>query len=271
MKPVSESPPPGKLMQVRRRKGEATIDGELRWLARRLRQFGVSRRAVQAIVGDLRADLSEAVANGQPMESVLGPDLDKFAEEMAEAHGRAAVPGRFGLIALSLAVPLLAVAFVTYVWIAGGGPVLGFDYHSITFTSHETTRYEDGSSRTTEVENFGTWTPLVVYALATVLGVGTAFGVMALTLRIARDSRIGPTIQRLVVTMPMGGLVGITGAILLGAATNYSTKTHVIAAECMVAGVCIIFSIVVGREWARRLPRQGIRTVALTSQQPADS
>ncbi len=252
-------------------KANPTVEVEIRKLSRRLRSYGLRRSAVENITGDLRVDLNEAIATGGTIESVLGTNLDAFAAEVAEAHGRAAVPGRFVLISLSLAAPLLAVAFVTYVWIAGGGPVLGLEYHSITFTSHETTLSEDGSSRTAEVGNFPSWTPLAVYALATTFGVSAAFGLMALVLRIARDSRIGPTVWRLMMTMPVGGIVGITGSILLGAATNYSTRTHVIAAECMVAGALVVVSIVVGREWARRLPRERIQMGARPFRQPADS
>ncbi|MGE3076811.1 MAG: hypothetical protein AB7N24_07800 [Dehalococcoidia bacterium] len=229
-------------------------EDQLRKLARLLRRYGLKSGQIAGILEDLRADIGDFERDGGSIESVFGQNLEGFAAEIARAQGRAPVPGRHLTIVLSLAMPLVAVAFVTYAWIAGGGPVLGLDYHSISFTSHQTESFADGSVRTVEVESFPAWTPLAVYSAATLAGVGMAFGLLASMLRILGDTRIGATIQRLLVTLPVGGAVGVVAAMLVGNASGYSTTPQVVAGECLVAATFIVAAVVLAREWARLMP-----------------
>lgn len=223
-------------------------------LYRNLRRFGVPGSAAKVTIDDLRGDMVEAGS----LAALTGADLDRFAADVAREHGRAPVPGRHWLIVPLMAAPMLLVAFLTYVFVAGGGPAIGLDYHKVQFIEHETVQF-DGGGRTTEVESsFDEWLPLVAYFAGTALGVGGGFGLAALGLLIARDRCIGPTLRRCLVTLPLGGVIGVLTAVGIGASTNYSDAPHVILVE--VFAVCVFggLAIVVAREWARRLPRRNV-------------
>lgn len=227
---------------------------ELARLGRQLRRYGVPARTVEVVLNDLRADLEEAEANGLGTQTVLGQDIRRLAAGIARAHGRAPAPRRFALVVVAMAVPLLAVAFATYVGI-GGGENLGLSYYTVSLATHETVPTVDGT-RTNVVETGDEWLPLVVYALAGVAGVAGAFGSAAAALGVVRDCRTAATLKRLMATVPAGGVLGISAAIALGNATHYSTKPEVIAAETAVAGAFVVLAIVLAREWALRLPRE---------------
>lgn len=224
---------------------------QLARLHRKLRRFGVPRSAAKVTIDDLRGDMAEAGS----LAALTGGDLDAFASNVAREHGRAPVPGRHWLIVPLMAAPMLLVAFLTYVFVAGGGPAIGLDYHAVKFIEHETVQF-DGGGRTTDVESsFGQWLPLVAYFVSTVLGVGGGFALAALGLAVARDNRIGPTLRRCLLTLPLGGFLGVVAAVGIGASTNYSDEPGVILAEVLAVCFSGALAIVAAREWARRLPR----------------
>ena len=86
-------------------------------LYRKLRRFGVPSSAAKVTIDDLRGDMVEAGS----LAALTGADLDRFAADVAREHGRAPVPGRHWLIVPLMAAPMLLVAFLTYVFVAGGG------------------------------------------------------------------------------------------------------------------------------------------------------
>jgi len=231
----------------------ADIESNVRRVGRLLRSFGLDRGRTRAFLGELRADLADAAANGAPLESVLGNDLKAFAGQVAEAHGRAPVPSRIALIVFAMGAPLLFVGAATYIAI-GGGENLGLDYYTISLTTHEQVRVADGSTRTVEVEYGEGWRPLLVYGLAAFVGVASAFALTAGLLRVLGDPRLGETLRRLLIILPVAGAAGVGAAMLLGNATGYSTARSVILAEAVLVAVTVVMGIAVAREWARRLP-----------------
>ncbi|HQW51704.1 MAG TPA: hypothetical protein PL082_06570 [Tepidiformaceae bacterium] len=237
----------------------AEINANVRTIERLLRSFGIGRGRAQEIAGELRADLQEAAATGNAPETVLGPDLRGFAARLAEAHGRAPVPSRVWLIVLTMGLPMAAVALGTYIAI-GGGENLGLDYYSISLTTHESVPSGDGSGSIREVSYGDAWLPLAVYSLAAFVGVAGAFGLTAWMLRVIGDVRLGATLRRLAVVLPVTGVAGVGAAMLVGAASDYRTTQRVILAEGLVAGSWLVLGIAFAREWARRVvpsPWQG--------------
>lgn len=229
------------------------IESNLRRVGRLLRSFGLDRSRTGAFLGELRTDLAEAAASEASMESVLGDDLKTFAAEVAEAHGRAPVPSRIALIVFAMGAPLLLIGAATYI-VIGGGENFGLDYYTISFTTHEQVRMADGSTRTVEVEYGEEWRPLLVYGLAAFVGVAAAFALTAGLLRMLGDPRLGETLRRLLVVIPVAGIAGVGGAMLLGNATDYSTAQDVIVAEALIVALTVVVGVAVAREWARRLP-----------------
>lgn len=223
-------------------------------LQRRLRRYGVPEKVARATVDDLRGDLPAAGS----LSELIG-DPETFAKTVARDNGRAPVPARHWIIVPAMAIPMVVIAFLTYAFIIGGGPALGLEYRSLTFTANETITTSDGT-RTVHVESaLDEWKPLIVYALATILGVGASFGVTALCLGVVRDTRVGATVGRIFVTLPVGGLTGVVAAIFIGASTNYSDSPRVIAVEAFTVFIFGAASIVVARAWARRVPAKARR------------
>jgi hypothetical protein len=232
---------------------QGSDERELGRLYRKLRRLGVSRGAAASTIADLRGDLAEAGS----LAALTGGDINAFAADVARANGRAPVRGHHLWITIAMAIPMLTVAFITYVFVAGGGPALGLDYHAVELTEKETVRFEDGSGRTTEVESsLDELLPLFAFFVSTVLGVGGGFGLAAAALALLGDSRIGATLLRCLVTLPLGGVAGIAAAVAFGASTDYSDAPAVIAAEVLLVCLFGASSIVVAREWARRLPQE---------------
>lgn len=242
---------------------ESSDERELGHLYRNLRRLGVSRQASQATVDDLRGDMAAAGS----LAALTGSDLDGFAATVAREHGRAPVPGRHWLIVPLMAGPMLLIAFLTYVFVAGGGPAIGLDYHAIQFVEHETIRFEGGGRTTTVESNFDSWLLPLAYFVSIALGVGSGFAMAALGLALVGDTRVGATLRRCLITLPIGGVIGVVTAVGIGASTKYSDSPRVILVE--VLAVCFFgtLAIVAAREWARRLPR-GDRERSATSGMP---
>lgn len=229
------------------------IESNVRRVGLLLRSYGLARVRTRAFLGELRTDLAEAAASGTSMESVLGADLKAFAGQVADAHGRAPVPSRIALIAFAMGAPLLLIGVATYILI-GGGENLGLDYYTISLSTHEQVSMADGSTRTIEVEYGEEWRPLLVYGLAAFVGVAAAFGFTGALLKLVGDRRAGETLRRLLAVLPVAGIAGVGGAMLLGNATDYSTAQDVIVAEVLVVALAVFVGVAVAREWARRLP-----------------
>lgn len=231
-------------------------------IRKRLRAFGISRPTVRAIIEELHTDLLEATGSGASIDSIIGPDRRAFAARIAEAHGRAPVPGRIPLLAVVSGLPVAIVAFFTYIVVMGGGPVLGrlpvvgrLPYSHLAFERQSTVYVDDGVWTMSHVDNSNeVWLVLGVYGLAAALGLALATFAADAALRLVRDDRRVATVKWLLVALPIGAIVGFSAAILFASTRDFSTRPRVIQVECILVTIAIIASIALARERARRIP-----------------
>lgn len=212
-----------------------------------LRSVGMPRVKVAALMDDLRADLDAAEAEGVAPERIVGNDPQRFARQLAVAHGYEPVPQRMIGLSLAAFLPMTAIAFIVYVVIAGGGENLGLPTVRVAI---QTT----GDKPVLQGVNEG-WFILATYASAGLLGIGLTLGGAAAYLRLQNDTCIGRTVRNMVIALPLGGALGIGGAMLYAASRNYPIDGPHIVFECSIVATGLLSALWVARRLARGIPR----------------
>jgi hypothetical protein len=208
------------------------LDATTAELERALRRLHLAVSDRRAIVAEVRADLEAAVADGMSPSALIGPDVETFAREAAEARGyrprqsqypRVALGGTLAAVvgagaAYLLIVEFLVPLFASWFDLPGDYPVAG---------------------------------PVVAYA-------GMAVAAVLVTLLVLHRLLMGrtaarQTVRRAAVLVPLATAGGIAVAAAVGRSNDYSVGVAVVQAVLIVVPVAL--ALVGARWWAVREAR----------------
>lgn len=192
------------------------------------RRLGVPRNDRRLLAADLRPDLQAAAADGLDPAGLLTPDVDTFAQLLADAHGVAQVPPRLadvqlgGLLGAILALVLGAASatglqrvLTDRVQLSGRYPVAG---------------------------------PVLVFGLLAAAGfLGCLLGIH---LAVRGRPAAGATVRRAALFLPLMAGLGVGLAVALGKSTDYSDAPAVALAECGIVIVSCAVALVAARRSA---------------------
>lgn len=231
------------------------LENTIREVRKSLRSFGMPRSTSTGLVGDLRADLEAAEAEGLGPPGIVGDDPRDFARQLAAAHGYEPTPQRMIGLSLAAFLPMTVIAFIVYVIIAGGGENLGLPRLTVAIRT-------TGDRPVLEGVNEG-WFVLATYAVAGLLGVGLTLASAAAYLSLRKDTCVGRTLVNMLIALPVGGALGIGGAMFYGALRDYPVDALNILVECLIVAIGVISSLWAARRLARRTPPGGGNPLAV--------
>jgi hypothetical protein len=189
---------------------------------RRMRVTGADRTALRA---DLRRELVGAAADGVSPDELLGPDIGRFARELAASAGMRPVPfalGRLLLAGLIGAVPGLVLAwFLAWRWWTVPFPL------------------DDGPG---EPSQFWRYTACVLVFLLGVL-IGISRGLRG-------DPALDRTLAAVAVAVPVAGVLAIPVTMGFASLAGYRTSPPVFLAEVAIVGAALAGGAVLARRWA---------------------
>lgn len=197
-------------------------------LDRAWRRTGVPRSDRRLLAAELAPDLQAAAADGHDPADLLTPDVDTFAQRLAEAHGVRQVPPRYANVQLG---GLLGAALAL---IAGAGLVAGLQ-----------------PLLTSKVELSGRHPlagALLVYGSLAALGLlGCLLGIY---LAVRDRPAAGATVLRAALLLPLTATAGVGLAVALGRSTDYSDAPPVVLAECGIVVVSCAVALLAARRSA---------------------
>lgn len=210
------------------------VDATTAELERALRRLHLAAADRRAIVAEVRADLEAAAVDGMSPSALIGPDVETFAREAAEARGhhprraqypRVAIGGTLAAAGGAVAAYLLIVEFLVPLFsswfdLDGHHPVAG---------------------------------PVVAWAGMGLAAVLVTLLVLHLLLRGREAAR--ETVRRVSVLVPLAMAAGIAAAVAVGQSNDYAAGVVVVEAVIIVVPVTI--ALVVARWSAVRERRTG--------------
>lgn len=197
-------------------------------LDRAWRRIGVPHSDRRLLAAELAPDLQAAAADGHEPADLLTPDVDTFAERLAEAHGVRLVPPRHANVQLGgLLGAVLAL-------VTGAGLVVGLQ-PLLTSKVELSGRYPVAGA-------------VLVFASLAVLGLlGCLLGIYA---AVRGRPAAGATVRRAALLLPLTAAVGVALAVALGRSTDYSDAPSVVLAECGIVAVSCAGALLAARRSA---------------------
>ena len=189
------------------------VDATTAGLERALRRLHIAAADRRAIVAEVRADLEAAAADGVSPSALIGPDVEAFAREAAEARGHQpreaqypsiVIGGTLAAVGGTVAAYLLIVEFLVPLFsswfdLDGHYPVAG---------------------------------PVVAWAGMAVAAVLVTLLVLHLLLRGRAAAR--ETVRRASVLVPLAMAAGIAVAVAVGQSNDYAVGVVVVEAVLIV-------------------------------------
>lgn len=191
---------------------EARIE---RWLAsieRHWQRNGISKRDQRRLSAELQRDTDDAIASGAALDNVLEQDHERFAADIAAAHGLTFQPTRSTVTTkqLALRATLGAMAGFAFGWFFAW-PVLGLFVPNATETA------------------------FLLIAYATIAA--TTITGAAVVIRRAAGPRLPIRDTGLALSgLTIGALVAAPIAMGLAAATGYESSAPVVTLEAAIVG-----------------------------------
>lgn len=200
------------------------IDAAIAEANRQWRAMGVTEADRRTLEAELRIELTAAAADGLTPTQLIGPDLPRFARDLATGAGVRLVRSdyrRLLLTALIGAAPGLVVSWLV-LWQWRWLP-FSFDPESIP-------------------------QQLLLYAGCALLVLIGAL--LAARRGLATSPAIGRTVGTMAVLVPLAG--GLATPVVMGfaALTDYSTSPPVLAAEAALMTGAVVAAVVLARRWA---------------------
>ncbi len=192
---------------------------------REWRRMRVTRADRTALRADLRRELVGAAADGTSPDELLGPDIGRFARELAASAGVRPVPlelRRLLLAGLIGAVPGLVLAwFLAWRWWTVPFPL---------------------DAAPGEPSQFGRYTACVlVFLVGVLIGIGRG---------LRGDPALERTIGAVAVAVPVAGVLAIPVTMGFASLADYSTSPPILLAEVAIVGAALAGDAVLARRWA---------------------
>jgi hypothetical protein len=204
---------------------EVAIERVLDRADREWRRMGVVGEDRLALRVDLRRELVGAASDGVPPEKLIGPDIGRFARELAISAGARQVRymyRRLLLAGLLGGAPGLALAwFLAWRWWTVPFPLDG----------------EPG-----DPHQVGRYTTCVVVFIAGVL--------IAIHRGMRGDPALGRTVEAVGFAVPAAGVLAIPVTMWFAWLADYSTSPPVFLAEVAIVGAALAGGAVLARRWA---------------------
>ena len=202
---------------------------ELELALRRLHIAAADRRA---IVAEVRADLEAAAVDGMSPSALIGPDVETFAREAAEARGHQPRQAQYPRVAVGGTLATVVGAVVAYLVIV--------EFLVPLFSS----RFDlDG--------HYPVAGPVVAFAGMAVAGVLVTL--VGLHLLLTGRAAARETVRRAAVLVPLATVVGIAAAVAVGRTHEYAVS--IVVVEAVVILIPVVGALVVARWSAIREAR----------------
>ncbi|MFB9239127.1 hypothetical protein ACFFWC_26960 [Plantactinospora siamensis] len=207
------------------------VDGLLATADREWRALGLRPHDRARLVGDLRAELDAAAAEGLDPAELLGPDPAGFARRIAEEAATKPIPPRYGqLLGVASAGGILSVLLGYFV-------VSGLtDAFAAVFDLPRGVRVP-------------LWLAAGVF-YAGVAAVVVAGAVLAVRLALRDVPGIRHTAARMVVLLPPALAVGTVAAVGFGSALDFRLTPLVIGTEAALVLVAFLLATGLARHWS---------------------
>lgn len=207
------------------------------------------------MAAELAADLAAAAADGQPHESVTGPDVRELARQWAAARG--VIQPRRRMLTTAAAALLGAV------------PGAGFALFIAYGLSSEAMAEIFGGNVVRVGENAyvpslspPVWLLLPLYALGAAFAYAGAVAAAAAILHFWGDIAAEATARALAKVLPLATVLAILATIAFAATQDFSTDFTVVVADAGVAAAVLAASVAAVR--ARVVHRNRLRLVQAT-------
>jgi hypothetical protein len=200
-------------------------------LDRSLRRMRLSRDDRRTVVGDVRADLETAAADGVGPAALVGPDIDAFARKAVDAGGYVPRPRDFSRVVAGGVLATVVVVVAAYWLIVGVLQPLLASWFTL-----------DG--------HYPTAGPVVVYAAITLLGLlGTLAGLLWL---LTDRPAARPTMIRAALLLPIGVAAGIAAVVALTRTPDYRSTPGTVTLQVLFVLIGVAAALAVARWWAVR-------------------
>lgn len=189
---------------------------------RRMRVVDEDRLALRV---DLRRELAGAVADGVPPDTLVGPDVARFARDLATSAGARQVPHmyrRLLLAGFAGGVPGLVLAWF-----------LAWEWWTVPFPLDEAPG---------EPHQVGRYTTCVLVFMAGVL--------IAIHRGMRGDPALDRTVEAVAIVVPAAGVLAIPVTMAFAWAADYSTAPPIFLAEVAIVGAALAGGAVLARRWA---------------------
>lgn len=221
-----------------------TIDDAVAIAEAQWRAYGVTEAGRAALAADLRSELEAAATDGVTPAQLLGDDLPGLARRLADEAGVARVPAEYARIvrtALGGAVAGAAVGYLAMMII-----------HPVAVHLVDLPRSFKVPLLLAIVVHFGIPAALLVTGAAT-----------AVRTRLRDLPKVRATANRMLLLIPLAGIVGTLITIAFAWSTGFSLVLAVVAVEIGLVVAAVIGATVLARHWALREPApQALVTVS---------
>jgi hypothetical protein len=225
--------------------GDRQIDEVTAELDRSLRRMRLSRDDRRTVVGDVRADLETAAADGVSPVALIGPDIDAFARKTVDAGGYLPRRRDFSRVIAGGVLATVVVVVAAYLLIVEVLQPLFASWFTL-----------DG--------HYPTAGPVVVYAAITLGGLlGTLAGLRWL---LTDRPAARPTVTRAALLLPIGAAAGIAAVVALARTPNYRSTPGTVTLQVLFVLIGVATALAVARWWAVRTSND--RNDAVGASQP---
>jgi hypothetical protein len=204
---------------------------ELDQCRRTWRKLGVSRADADEMAAELEADIAAAASEGHGPQTIVGADVQAFARAWAEQRGN--VRGRLHLATSAIAALVGAVPGAAFgLFVAYGlssqamADIFGGKRIRVGPNQYETAPL-----------SVPTWLLLALYALGAMFAYAGAVGAVALALHLRLDPIVRRTVKALAAALPFACVAAVAATVGYASTTDFSTRSHVVIADLLVAAV----------------------------------
>lgn len=212
------------------------IDETVNRCRREWRRLGVDRTSEDEMAAELAADLTAAAADGQPHESVTGPDARELARSWAAARG--VVQPRRRILTTATAA------------LVGAVPGAGFALFIAYGLSSQAMAEIFGGNVIRVGENAyqpslspPVWLILPLYAIGAAFAYGGAVAAAAAVLHVRGDVAAEATTRALAKALPLATALAILATIAFASTQDFSTDFTVVVADAGVAAAVLATSV----------------------------
>ena len=197
---------------------DVAIERALDRAEREWRRMRVVKDDRATLRDDLRMELTASAADGVPPDQLIGPDVARFARDLATSAGVRLVSfeyRRLLLTGLAGAAPGVALAWVLIMhwwWLP--------------------------------------WHPPTVSRYAVCAAVFVAGVLIAIHRGMRGDPAQARTVTAMAVAVPVVGLLMVPAMMGFASLVGYSTMTHVLVIEAAIVGAALAGGAVAARQWA---------------------